>query len=235
MKGIVFTGMLSLVAVDGAFAADLPAAPPLTPPVYRPVGPVTYDWAGIYVGLNGGYGFANSTWTSSIGTSGTIGGSGGLLGGTLGANFQVNQFVFGLESDVDYSRLESSKSSTICLVSGFVTCQTQNTWLSTVRGRAGFALDRVLFYATAGGAFGNVQPIVDGLSSSTTTRAGWTAGVGVEVAVAQWNWTAKLEYLYVDLGNASCTTACFSPPGPAFTVGLTDSLLRGGLNYKFSF
>jgi len=234
MKGVIFTALLSLVATGGAFAADLPTAPPLVPPVYGPVGDLTYNWAGIYVGLNGGYGFANSTWTSSTGVTGNIAGSGGVGGGTLGVNFQVKQFVFGLESDLDYSRLTSGKTSTICSVSGFFTCQTENTWLSTVRGRAGFTLDRVLFYATAGGAFGNIQTIADGVSSAST-QAGWTVGAGVEIAVAQWNWTAKLEFLYVDLRNGSCTTVCFSPPGPAFNVSLTDGLVRGGLNYKFSF
>jgi outer membrane immunogenic protein len=104
----------------------------------------------------------------------------------------------------------------------------------------GWAVDRVLFYGTAGGAFGNNQSTFNG-TTTTNTQAGWTAGVGVEVAFAD-NWTAKVEYLYVDLGtfNGNCaTTTCIaaSPTGAPipFNIKATDNLVRVGLNYKFNF
>ena len=82
--------------------------------------------------------------------------------------------------------------------------QTQSDWLATVRGRAGYAFDRILIYGTGGGAFGNVQAGVRRAGPfSSSTQTGWTAGAGVEFAFTP-NLTAKVEYLYVDLGNQSC-------------------------------
>jgi outer membrane immunogenic protein len=99
----------------------------------------------------------------------------------------------------------------------------------------GYAADRVLFYATAGGVFGSIQTTFAGVGN-TTTHAGWTAGAGIEVAVVD-NWTAKVEYLYADLGtaNVNCTTACVATLGFSATasVGLTANLVRVGVNYKF--
>ena len=82
-----------------------------------------------------------------------------------------------------------------------------NNWLATARARVGYAADRVLFFGTAGGAFADMQTTYSGVQSSTT-KAGWTAGAGVEWAFAD-NWTAKVEYLYIDLGtfNGNCSTA----------------------------
>lgn len=205
----------------------------------------TYNWAGIYVGINGGWGFGNAKWTANTGVgniSGTPSDNGGVVGGTLGGNFQAGAFVFGLESDFDYSGINTGTSSSICALVG--TCQTGNTWLSTLRGRFGFAMDRVLFYGTAGGVFGNEQTTLNG-TNTTHTQAGWTAGVGVEYAFTD-NWTAKLEYLYADLGSTSasgicvigaCVKAPFTATGIPFNLNasLTDSLVRVGVNYKFNF
>ena len=113
--------------------------------------------------------------------------------------------VFGIEGDFDWSGINSSGSNTFCNLSG--NCQTGNTWLGTARGRIGVAADRVLLYGTGGGVFGNVQTTGTGVTE-TTTKAGWTAGVGVEVAFTE-NLTAKIEYLYANLGNGTCTTACW--------------------------
>ena len=133
-----------------------------------------------------------------------------MVGGTLGANFQSGAFVFGVEGDWDYSAINTGTTSSICTFSG--NCQTGNNWLATARGRAGYAADRVLLYATAGGAFANVQTNFNGTTTSHT-QSGWTAGAGIEWAFAD-NWTAKVEYLYVNLGNGSVT--CVSPTCLAF-------------------
>ncbi len=115
-------------------------------------------------------------------------------------------------------------------------CETKNSWLSTIRARVGYAADRVLFYGTAGGAFGNIEAGANG-GLQSSTKAGWTAGAGVEVAFAD-NWTARVEYLFVDLGNATCNSA--NPCGldassvPANqTVKFDASLIRLGVDYKF--
>jgi outer membrane immunogenic protein len=252
MKRLIITALLSLAAAGRAFAADLPQPappPPRAPAVY--VAPV-YNWAGIYIGINGGWGFGSSTWTdpvnpSGAGNSGSFNTSGGLVGGTLGVNWQANAFVFGVETDLDWQNLKGSVGNTFCGslatatgVTG-LSCQTQSNWVGTVRGRLGFAADRVLFYGTAGGAYGNVQAGLNTLPLQSSTEFGWTAGAGIEGAFAD-NWTAKVEYLYVDLGNsANCNTTAscgFEGVGGAAannSVKFTESMVRAGINYKFNF
>ena len=103
--------------------------------------------------------------------------------------------------------------------------------VATARGRAGYAADRVLLYLTAGGAFANVQTNFNGTTTSHT-QSGWTAGGGIEWAFAD-NWTAKVEYLYVNLGNFNCGLNC----GAGLVtdnVSFHTNLLRAGVNYKFS-
>ena len=110
-----------------------------------------------------------------------------------------------------------------------MSCQTKNSWLGTVRGRVGYAFDRFMPYFTGGLAFGDVQAKVAGFTGSKDTNPGWTVGVGLEGAIAG-NWTAKVEYLYVDLGDTTCAAiAC----GAATNVDLTINVLRAGLNYRF--
>jgi outer membrane immunogenic protein len=247
MKLILGSVIAAGVVLSTSFvaqAADLPPAPPpRAPAAYVPVAPPVYNWTGFYLGINGGWGFGTAKWTAiGVGATGTGSESanGGVIGGTLGFNYQTGAFVFGAEADFDASGINTGTSQSVCNIG--VACQTGNNWLSTVRGRAGFAADRALFYATAGGAFANEQTVVNAVTT-THQRTGWTAGLGVEYAFAE-NWTAKIEYLYVDLGSkaVTCTSTagvCAAPPagfGPVnFQAGLTDNLIRAGINYKFNF
>ena len=242
MKRIISALMFSLFAAGAALAADLPQPPPPQAPAqYIPVVAPVYNWGGIYVGINGGWGWGSAKWTASTGVgpiAGTANDNGGVVGGTLGFNYQMNALVFGVEGDFDYSGINTGTTSTICNLVG--TCQTGNNWLATLRGRVGWAVDRVLFYGTGGGAFANVQTTLNG-TGTTHTQAGWTAGLGAEFAFAD-NWTAKVEWLYVDLGSQSasgvCSIAlCGGPPALPFSVNtsLTENLVRVGVNYKFNF
>jgi outer membrane immunogenic protein len=257
-------GALIFAAGVQAFAADLPPAPPpppRAPATYVPPAPPVYNWGGIYVGINGGGAFGTSNWSDpnnpaldGSGSTGDFDTSGWLVGGTLGFNFQADQLVFGLEADVDYSTITGTvtPSNLFCTnvnAAGAIStsCQTANNWLGTVRGRIGFAVDRVLLFATGGLAFGNVQAgLANGGISTVTydsnTELGWTAGAGVEFALGE-NWTAKVEYLYVDLGsNATCTSAanCGTDFLPTFgspaddSVKFTANVVRAGFNFKFS-
>ena len=106
--------------------------------------------------------------------------------------------MFGVEGDGDWSNLDGTTANASCAGVG---CETRSNWLATARGRAGWAWDRVLFYGTGGAAFANVQGGSGLLPFSSSTQTGWTAGAGVEYAFAP-NWTAKVEYLFVDLANA---------------------------------
>jgi outer membrane immunogenic protein len=248
----VAMGVASLVpgVVGQALAADLPepAAPPRAPATYVPTVAPVYDWGGIYMGVNGGYGFGKSEWTdpnnlSGLGSTGNFNLSGYAAGATVGANFQVDAFVFGAEGDFDMMGIDGKVSSAFCGAVGFgasAQCETKETWLGTLRARIGYAVDRVLFYGTAGGAYGNIETGVAG-NLVSSSKAGWTAGAGVEAALAD-NWTARVEYLYVDLQNATCSTSANC--GNNFTLGVgavpandtikfSTSLIRLGVDYKF--
>ena len=92
-------------------------------------------------------------------------------------------------------------------------------------------MDRVLLYATGGGAFANIKASLNALPWAGSTELGWSSGIGVEVAMTD-NWTAKLEYLAVGFEHASCGLAnCFA--APAVSVIFYESMVRGGVNYKF--
>jgi outer membrane immunogenic protein len=255
MRVLFVLGAL-LSATDFAFAADLPAAPmpaPGAPGAYiQAPPPATYNWSSIYIGGNGGYGFGTSNWgdpNNSVSTSSTgdFSANGWLGGGTVGANLQVSQFVVGAEADLDWSNILGSSTGTFCALTMPNTatasaCQTKNTWLGTARGRVGYAVDNVFVYGTAGAAFGNIQAGLNAAQSySSTSKVGWTAGAGFEVAFAP-HWTWKVEYLYVDLGSGSCTTTvncgvdnlpAGATPAVNDTVKLTTSIVRAGVNLRF--
>lgn len=241
MKRILFAGSLALAACGQALAADLPqsAPPPRAPAAYVPAILPTYNWGGVYIGINGGGGFGTSNWTNPGilgGTSGDFKTSGGLIGGTLGANFQANALVFGVEGDIDYSTIKGSSSSAFCVGINSTSCETRNRYLGTVRGRLGVAADRVLVFITGGAAFGDIQTglTVPGTSTTydTTNKVGWTGGGGIEVAFTD-NLTGKIEYLYADLGSGTCSSNanCGFPAGDS--VKFTTSVVRAGLNFKF--
>jgi outer membrane immunogenic protein len=226
MKRILLAaGLLALAgSIGAAEAADLSRPPPAMPtkaPYFVPY----YNWTGFYVGVNGGGAWGNSAWSGLIPSSFTT--SGGLLGGTVGYNWQFGQFVWGLEGDADWTDMRGTANIAAC--AGFV-CRTRNDWLSTARGRVGYAIDRFMPYVTGGLAVGNIRA-TNPFGGVDSTNAGWTAGAGVEVAIAG-PWTAKVEYLHVDLGNANCGLACGFPVG-GNTVSLTSEVVRGGINYRF--
>jgi outer membrane immunogenic protein len=94
--------------------------------------------------------------------------------------------------------------------------------------RLGYAFGRFLPYVTGGVAFGDIETIAPPLKGTDNTKFGWTIGAGVEAAFAK-NWTAKLEFLHVDLGSASCGFSCgTSVPG---SVTFQDNILRFGINF----
>jgi len=249
MKRLLIAGAFALAAAGPVLAADLPPTsmpppPPRAPAAYVPIAPPVYNWGGIYIGINGGYGFGSSNWSLPASvcaggvacSTGSFNISGPLAGATFGANFQSGQFVFGIEGDGDWSNITGSASSTNTVCQN---CQTSNNWLATLRARSGVAWDRVLLYATAGGAGGSIKATLPAATappgaSSSSTEFGWTAGAGLEFGITD-NVTAKIEYLYVDLQNGSlscpattCTTAITVP------VSFTSSLVRAGLNFKFN-
>ena len=201
-------------------AADL-HNPSYKSPAYVPT---YFSWTGFYVGINGGYGFGKAKVTSNAGATDDFNVKGAQVGGTIGYNLQTGSLVWGLEGDIDYSAIKGT-SSNFC--NG--PCTVSNTWMGTARARLGYAgWDRWLPYITGGAAFGNIKFEQDTVSDSKT-KIGWTAGLGLEYAFLA-NWSAKAEYLYVDLGSASCGTC---NPGAGISSKFNTNLVRVGVNYRY--
>ena len=211
----------ALVAAQGAVAADLSVAPLYKAPPAEVV--QAYNWTGFYIGANGGGGWGHSWWRDD---STGVDVSGGLAGGTAGYNWQIGSTVVGLEGDIDWANLHGSNTSTLCPDG----CSTSDSWLSTVRGRVGYAFGGILPYVTGGLAVGDIRAAAPGFPGATSTNAGWTVGGGLEVALPG-NWTAKAEYLRVDLGSFNCGTACGGTPND--NVSMHDNVVRAGVNYRF--
>jgi outer membrane immunogenic protein len=207
MNRIVF-GAVALVATGGtasAQAADLPYGSPAPYTVNQPLN--MYSWAGPYLGANLGYGWG-SVDNNPTKPSGFEGGA------QAGYNWQTGQMVFGLEGDLQATGADDT----------FAPWKFSNPWFGTVRGRVGYSFNNVLFYGTGGLAFGELRGETFGLSESHTT-AGWTAGVGAEFGFAP-HWTAKIEYLYVDLSDSRFTIT-------GAQNGYAFGLVRAGVNYHF--
>ena len=197
----------AVLAVAGsmstATAADMYGRAPYT--VQQPLN--MYSWAGPYVGGNLGYQWGDVN-GGPLAPSGV---NGGLQGGY---NWQYGQFVFGGEADIQ----ASGSSHT------FAAWKFSNPWFGTLRGRAGFAMNNILIYGTGGLAFGGLRAEALNLSE-TQWATGWTIGAGAEIGITQ-NWSAKVEYLYVDLNDKQFALTGM-PNGYQFSV------VRLGVNYKF--
>lgn len=208
---------VAALATAPSRAADLPQVAPTY--ATAPVPVAAYDWTGLYVGINGGYGWGD--FAAAPGNH--INASGGLVGGTLGYNWQWGHLVAGLETDFDWSGIGGRRGAQ----AGLPAVRADLNWVGTVRGRIGYAMDRVLFYGTGGLAYGNERVRFAGLGSDDKTPVGWTVGGGVEFAVWQ-NLTAKIEYRYTDLGRDR-----FTVPGATMRAGYRGSTILAGINYKF--
>jgi outer membrane immunogenic protein len=219
-------GLAAMGALAGsASAADLPrhGPAPAAAPVYMPV---AYNWTGFYAGINGGWGFGNSSWADNLGSTGDFDTSGAMVGGTIGYNWQNGPVVFGVETDLAWTDIDGTTSETCPLE-----CKTGNGWLGTARGRLGYAVDRWMPFVSGGAAYGDIKASTPGFAGDNDSNIGWAVGAGAEVAVAG-NWTAKGEYLYVDLGDLNCSAANCGGAGP-IKIDFTTHVVRAGLNYRF--
>ena len=228
MKNRVYVATAALaIAVSGAQAADLPV---ISPPLAATPAPAV-DWSGFYAGVHLGYGFGEtdvSVPAAPFFAQYDI--DGWLAGVQAGYNFQSGMWLFGVEADIAYSSIDGSMT-----VAGQppVTIATEMDWLATIRARAGLHYDRWMPYLTGGVAFADVDHTVTApVFATSDTLVGWTVGGGVE-AMFNPSWTAKLEYLYVDLEDVDFT---ITPVGAGPITGTFDDdfhVIRAGLNYHF--
>lgn len=242
------TGTAIVVAASGiGSAADMPVRAPVykAPPVVAPV----YNWTGFYVGGHVGYGWASDTETQLVGTlffpAGTAGtiNSNGVLGGVqAGFNYQVSNWVFGVEGDFSWTNANGSTTGVSTLFPGVTSTSTaQYDSYATVTGRVGYAWDNWLVYAKGGGAFARVEyggsSFVPGpgtlvANPISDTLSGWTAGGGLEYGFLN-NWSAKAEYNYLDFGTTQRAFTVAGIVGPATNFDTHVHMVKFGLNYRF--
>ena len=257
------------LSVGVANAADLPMkAPPYFPPMAAPS-----NWTGWYIGANAGWvgsasdtinntgtdtgagGLGTGITSGAIPTSTNLGYDGFIGGGQIGYNWQINNWVFGLEGDFDGASAKANSTIGPITIPGFVpqttTYSRELDWLATVRGRVGFtATPDLLLYATGGLAVGQTKignsficptcvPAASTeattVNTTTDTSAGWTVGAGLEWMFAP-NWSVKAEYLYVDLGNHDSTiTYTYGANTSTLTSSVNETMhiARAGINYHF--
>jgi outer membrane immunogenic protein len=227
--------------------------------------PPAFSWTGFYVGVNvgaasheattqdlNGWGAANATppyitpWFNSNKTATSY-------GGQVGYNWQVSNFVIGVEADLNYigssntfvppNTLIANNCGTTCGVSA----TNELTWLSTFRGRAGFAIDRIMIYGTVGAAVGQVNNhwgwgvdlgFSDSQFSASGTRSGYVYGGGIELMLMP-NWVVRAEGMHVDLGTSRSTIVGqppFGADGPGtFTTEFKNiaNIGRVALNFRW--
>jgi outer membrane immunogenic protein len=246
-KGAVGIGIASIAALIGApaFAADMAVKA-------RPqVSVVAARWTGFYGGFNAGAAWASTQfgWNSPgpaaailADSMATLHPAGFAGGGQIGYNYQINSLVLGAEADIDYTDLSASRQVPTPPFANQVNEAFTSHWLATFRGRLGYSTDRILIYATGGLALAQTK-LYDALgfnaetASTDRTKAGWTAGGGVEWAVDP-KWSVKAEYLYVDLGSVNFSQLT-DAAGVAIDTGIfghkmRENIARVGLNYRLN-
>jgi outer membrane immunogenic protein len=255
----VASALLMASSLGAARAADLPMkAAPVPAPIYT--------WTGWYAGLNAGYGLAEDPFSQTIAEPGVVTESsslnsrvtpnGGIAGGQVGYNYQSGHTVVGVEGDFQWSGQRDTAGCGIECISGGGIAATlgsaaQNIkWFGTARGRLGWADNGWLLYVTGGGAWAGVD-VTSAVSetggglpnfaqSGTTsfTRGGWVVGGGAEVRISG-PWSAKFEYLYMDLGGVNDTLTLTALGFGAIATLTTNSeihdhIVRVGVNYKLN-
>jgi outer membrane immunogenic protein len=211
--------LVALVTFGFAAAANAQPAP-------------VYNWTGQYIGGHVGYGFGsyhhrndnNGARTRDFDMDGIVGGL------SAGYNWQTRgtSLVLGIEADIAASGVKGADDDPAWGCGGGP-CTASVKWFGTVRPRVGFAHSNALFFATGGFAFGNVEATSDGVEGSSKIQSGWTAGAGIEWAFSP-RWSAKVEYLHVDLGGFVYR---YNGATPISVRSLEFDVVRLGVNYRW--
>jgi outer membrane immunogenic protein len=228
MNKILTAALLASVATS-AFAADLPThkGPPPAPAYYAP----PFTWTGFYVGVNGGGAFTDVRGNQFIGGGSAFGSpSGGMVGGQIGYNYQINQLVLGVEGSLDWTDLSQNRT-----FGDGSTDRLKVDSFATALARVGYAYDRTLFYVAGGYAGGDVHAgafndatLGATFPGNSSWQSGYAVGGGVEYAITN-NISVKGEYLFSQLGSKTY----YGGTPDVVKAGLDINILRAGVNYKF--
>jgi outer membrane immunogenic protein len=243
MRRLVLAAVFAMSGVASASAADLPARPILKAPPQVPA----YSWVGFYAGVHVGGGWADKHWVDTTLApldEGSHTARGWLAGGQVGYNMQAGAWVYGIEIQASAADLRGNRQSPV-----FPTDDDRSRVdaLGTIAARLGYAWDRSLLYAKAGVAWAHDRFSIRDIPTNFVyanfdqVRWGWMVGAGLEYALMQ-NWSAKIEYNYMDLGTGRSTNVLCIPnnfgcvgPGGSFNEDVTQRVhvVKGGLNYRF--
>jgi outer membrane immunogenic protein len=260
MRRIGFSALLLLALIGSsrfAEAADLPIskAPPAPP----------FSWTGFYLGGNVGAGFGTTETSVNVGPAITaLTGTAvaatvplssetfnGFLGGVqAGYNWQAGVFVLGVEGDLDAASLQGNAP---CLV--VLNCTMKHNWVADITGRVGVVtVERSLIYLKGGVAWegsnfsaGNTVSVGGTTfqvnASGSGTQTGGLLGMGIEYAFLP-NWSAKIEYNFIDFGTRSFNAPISTNPSLAgtplagitsipFSITENEHVVKAGVNYRF--
>jgi outer membrane immunogenic protein len=233
MKKIVF-GIAALATLFVTAAQASPPSPPVMP---------DWNWTGIYVGGNAGYGGSSGAGIFTVNQNGGfssfpgLNANGGFGGGQIGVNYQINWLLVSIEADADAASIKDSVNNILGNPNNpALNASVRVSSFETLRGRVGLAFNQVLVYATGGAAQANIDNFWIINNAFAARRSGnvhgsvW--GAGMEIGLDK-NWSVRLEYQYFHVGNFSLSTP--APAGPIINTPYTNNFatVRAGLNYKF--
>lgn len=227
LRTLLLSMTASALLAGTAHAADVMSESPYVPEAVPYDG--VYDWSGVYLGVQGGYGFGSATIDDNgqTGLDADVDADGWFAGGIVGYQHQWNSVVFGIEGEFNWSDLNDSSE---IQPGNFV--GTDVDWFASINGKLGYAMDRILIYGTAGVAFADIgtnQDLAPFAFSQSENYTGWTVGAGIDYAATE-NIIVGLQYRYYDFGSAD-----FTPPAP-FTARDQDldvHTISAHLTYKF--
>lgn len=246
LVSITALSALMVMSSQSASAADLGGRyEPEPVHNYAPAPDPYWNWTGLYFGGNVGYGFADvgssldriTAPVASLGSTGALT-SDGMFGGVqLGYNWQRERLVFGLETDFQFADMQDSAFGSNPAFAGDAAVDIDS--FGTVRGRVGLADGRTLYYLTGGLAYADVDFAQVGIGlgnaiavGDNKTMLGYTVGGGIEHALSQ-NLSLKLEYQYLDFGDAKFSGTDLGGNSYASKVDVDMHTVRAGVNYKF--
>jgi len=261
---LLAAAVVALTASQAASAADLARRAPPPAPAYVPPPPPPFSWTGFYIGGNLGVAWTDgNVCCDDFGNSPSISQNAVFTGGgQVGANYQWNWFVLGVEGDFDWLANNHNSSNTLSIAGHSLQFSANDRWIATVTGRVGYAFNwgtwggapgwglgnggTWLIYGKGGWGWAGVNKItltdvnfggsID--FSNSNSNNGPVGGVGVEWAFAP-NWTAKLEYQELFLNNKDFTVPVGFDGGildgrGVSTVNRTVQTVTVGVNYLFN-
>jgi outer membrane immunogenic protein len=222
IRNLLLATVASFALGGAALAADMPSYPAEAAAIVE--APAAQTWAGMYVGIHGGWNWAE---TGAEGVFPESDMEGFVIGGQVGYNWQMNNIVFGIEADGSYVDNDDDGDFGTA-PGGIFAVGVEQNYLASVRGRLGFGFDKFLVYGTGGAAFTGLDFNL-GTDEDDANYFGWVAGGGVEFAVTQ-NVTVGVEYLHYEFGDESIGSSVLPDD---VDIDLSNDVVRGRLNVKF--